>query len=234
MGTLWHNSHPHVEALTCHALHRTFIGVASAKFLHLGVQRGTISWMEKEGNTITRQNVKIICDAFNVNEHWLRTGEGDMFKPVDEPNILDRLQRELNLNNAEMEIIKTFIELSPEQRRMGIQFIKDFSSKLNTNFAGVLDIPRASEATTVSHSDTSAQQVSFPDSDHVPKARLPIRLLQEAPPGPLASPMMNGSSCRPPAGKKLKHQVNPALQAPKKIGLEANKKANCFLNGNGC
>ena len=137
----------------------------------IGVQRVTISWMEKEGNTITRQNVKIICDAFNVNEHWLRTGEGDMFKPVDEPNILDRLQRELNLNNAEMEIIKTFIELSPEQRRMGIQFIKDFSSKLNTNFAGVLDIPRASEATTVSHSDTSAQQVSFPDSDHVAESK---------------------------------------------------------------
>ena len=111
MGTLWHNSHPHVEALACHALHRTFIGVASAKFLHLGVQRVTISWMEKEGNTITR-------------------------------HILDRLQRELNLNNAEMEIIKTF-----------------------------LDIPRASEATTVSHSDTSAQQVSFPDSDHVAESK---------------------------------------------------------------
>ena len=131
----------------------------------IGVQRVTISWMEKEGNTITRQNVKIICDAFNVNEHWLRTGEGDMFKPVDEPNILDRLQRELNLNNAEMEIIKTFIELSPEQRRMGIQFIKDFSSKSNTNFAGVLDIPRASEATTVSHSDTSARPAGISDDE---------------------------------------------------------------------
>ena len=184
MGTLWHNSHPHVEALACHAFHRTFIGVASAKFLHLGVQRVTISWMEKEGNTITRQNVKIICDAFNVNEHWLRTGEGDMFKPVDEPNILDRLQRELNLNNAEMEIIKTFIELSPEQRRMGIQFIKDFSSKSNTNFAGVLDIPRASEATTVSHSDTSAQQVSFPDSDHVAESKASY----QAPAGSSARP----------------------------------------------
>ena len=155
MGTLWHNSHPHVEALACHALHRTFIGVASAKFLHLGVQRVTISWMEKEGNTITRQNVKIICDAFNVNEHWLRTGEGDMFKPVDEPNILDRLQRELNLNNAEMEIIKTF-----------------------------LDIPRASEATTVSHSDTSAQQVSFPDSDHVAESKASY----QAPAGSSARP----------------------------------------------
>ena len=88
-----------------------------------------------------------------------------MFKPVDEPNILDRLQRELNLNNAEMEIIKTFIELSPEQRRMGIQFIKDFSSKLNTNFAGVLDIPRVSEATTVSHSDTSARPAGISDDE---------------------------------------------------------------------
>ena len=150
----------------------------------IGVQRVTISWMEKEGNTITRQNVKIICDAFNVNEHWLRTGEGDMFKPVDEPNILDRLQRELNLNNAEMEIIKTFIELSPEQRRMGIQFIKDFSSKLNTNFAGVLDIPRVSEATTVSHSDTSAQRASFPGSDHVAESRASY----QAPAGSSARP----------------------------------------------
>ena len=45
--------------------------------------------------------------------------------------------------------------------------------------------------------------------------------------------MMNSSSCRPPAGKKLKRQVHPSPPAPRKIELEANKKANCFLNGNG-
>ena len=153
----------------------------------IGVQRVTISWMEKEGNTITRQNIKIICDAFNVNENWLRTGEGDMFKPADEPDILDKLQQELKLNNAEMEIIKTFIELSPEQRRMGIQFIKDFSSKLSANLGEVvLPVPHPSEVMGVSHSDTSAQpfphpseemgvsqsdtssqSASFPGSDHV-------------------------------------------------------------------
>ena len=134
----------------------------------IGVQRVTISWMEKEGNTITRQNIKIICDAFNVNENWLRTGEGDMFKPADEPDILDKLQQELKLNNAEMEIIKTFIELSPEQRRMGIQFIKDFSSKLSANLGEVvLPVPHPSEVMGVSHSDTSARPASFPGSDHV-------------------------------------------------------------------
>ena len=58
-------------------------------------------------------------------------------------------------------------------------------------------------------------------------------IMPEAPSGQLASPMMNGSSCRPPAGKKLKRQVHPSPPAPRKIELEANKKANCFLNGNG-
>ena len=131
----------------------------------IGVQRVTISWMEKEGNTITRQNIKIICDAFNVNENWLCTGEGDMFKPSDEPDILDKLQQELKLNNAEMEIIKTFIELSPEQRRMGIQFIKDFSSKLNANLGEVLSNPRSSEVMGVSRSDTSSRPAGISDDE---------------------------------------------------------------------
>ena len=91
-----------------------------------------------------------------------------MFKPADEPDILDKLQQELKLNNAEMEIIKTFIELSPEQRRMGIQFIKDFSSKLSANLGEVvLPVPHPSEVMGVSHSDTSARPASFPGSDHV-------------------------------------------------------------------
>nr|DAW26447.1 MAG TPA: hypothetical protein [Caudoviricetes sp.] len=38
--------------------------------------------------------------------------------------------------------------------------------------------------------------------------------------------MMNSSSCRPPAGKKLKRQVHPALSAPKKIGRKV--KSGCF------
>lgn len=97
----------------------------------IGLSQRAVSWMEKEGNTVIPQNIKIICDTFNVSENWLLNGEGDMFRPADEPDILDRLQQELKLTSQEMEIIRTFVELSPEQRRMGIEFVQTFTSKLS-------------------------------------------------------------------------------------------------------
>ena len=119
----------------------------------IGLKNGAISWMEKEGNTITKQNIKIICDTFNVSENWLLNGEGEMFRPADEPDILDRLQQELKLTSQEMEIIRTFVELSPEQRRMGIEFVQTFTSKLS-DVASTLQ-EKKSTKNDVSESDTS-------------------------------------------------------------------------------
>lgn len=119
----------------------------------IGLKNGAISWMEKEGNTITKQNIKIICDTFNVSENWLLNGEGDMFRPADEPDILDRLQQELKLTSQEMEIIRTFVELSPEQRRMGIEFVQTFTSKLSDVASALQE--KKSTKNDVSESDTS-------------------------------------------------------------------------------
>ncbi len=46
----------------------------------IGLKQNAISYMEKEGATVTEQNIKSICFTFNVNENWLRTGEGNMFE----------------------------------------------------------------------------------------------------------------------------------------------------------
>ena len=35
--------------------------------------------METGTRNITDRTIQLICNEFNVNEHWLRTGEGDMF-----------------------------------------------------------------------------------------------------------------------------------------------------------
>ncbi len=45
----------------------------------IGLKQNAISYMEKDGSTITEQNIKIICSQFNVNENWLRTGFEKMF-----------------------------------------------------------------------------------------------------------------------------------------------------------
>ena len=45
----------------------------------IGLKQNAISYMEKEGATVTEQNIKTICAQFNVNENWLRTGRGTMF-----------------------------------------------------------------------------------------------------------------------------------------------------------
>ena len=45
----------------------------------LGVTRTAISNIESGNRNVTEQMFKSVCREFNVNENWLRTGEGEMF-----------------------------------------------------------------------------------------------------------------------------------------------------------
>lgn len=58
-----------------------------------------------KGNTITNYEtglrtptdavLKSICREFNVNEDWLRTGEGEMFKPLSRSETIAKFAGEL-------------------------------------------------------------------------------------------------------------------------------------------
>lgn len=45
----------------------------------LGIRQTALSMIELGNNTLTRQNTKLICMSFNVNENWLMDGNGEMF-----------------------------------------------------------------------------------------------------------------------------------------------------------
>lgn len=45
----------------------------------IGIKRNTIANYETGRNDPVDSVVSLICREFNVNENWLRTGEGDMF-----------------------------------------------------------------------------------------------------------------------------------------------------------
>lgn len=44
------------------------------------VSRSAICKIESGENSPSEQSINLICREFNVNEEWLRTGEGEMFK----------------------------------------------------------------------------------------------------------------------------------------------------------
>jgi transcriptional regulator with XRE-family HTH domain len=59
---------------------RKALGLNQAEFAkQIGLTQTSLSMLEMGNNAITDKNVKLICITFNVNEHWLRTGEGKMF-----------------------------------------------------------------------------------------------------------------------------------------------------------
>ena len=45
----------------------------------LGVGQSSLAMIETNRRPLTNKNIKLICAEFDVNEEWLRTGEGEMF-----------------------------------------------------------------------------------------------------------------------------------------------------------
>lgn len=54
----------------------------------IGVKQSTVTAYECGNRTPLDAVIAMICKTFNVNETWLRTGEGDMFAPIDPENQL--------------------------------------------------------------------------------------------------------------------------------------------------
>ena len=61
---------------------RKYLNLTMEKFGgRLGVGRTAISNIENNNRNLTDQMAVSICREFDVNETWLRTGEGEMFVP---------------------------------------------------------------------------------------------------------------------------------------------------------
>ena len=63
---------------------RERLGLNQVEFgTRIGVQRSTISNYEQGLRVPIDAVITLICREFNVNETWLRTGDGDMFNEDD-------------------------------------------------------------------------------------------------------------------------------------------------------
>lgn len=64
---------------------RKTLGLTQQEFADkIGIKRNTVATYESGRNEPIDAVVSLICREFNVNEKWLRTGEGEMFIEVPE------------------------------------------------------------------------------------------------------------------------------------------------------
>ena len=85
-------------------------GPSQAKFGKLlGLSYSAISLIELGSTKINEKHIKLISGVFGINEDWLRSGEGPMYKDdkVPEEDIM----------------LEMFRALSPEGRKMALDYI---------------------------------------------------------------------------------------------------------------
>ena len=92
------------------------------------VSQDVINNLERGRVTPTEHHINGICEKFNVNEHWLRTGEGEMFNPTN--TSLDALAEAHNINGLTRAIIEGLITMRPEHQAAFIDLINTVAAKV--------------------------------------------------------------------------------------------------------
>lgn len=95
----------------------------------IGVKGNTIAQYELGRSNPVDSVISLMIREFNVNEEWLRNGEGEMFKPAPS-DVLDQLASEYSLSNASYIAIEKFVNLKPEKRNELIEFFLEVSKAI--------------------------------------------------------------------------------------------------------
>lgn len=102
----------------------------------LSLKRNTIATYEMGKTSPSDRTINDICEKYNVNEGWLRTGVGEMFNDLPEEDevaayVSDLLDDDEKnpLYDIIKEIMHTYSELTPKSQEV----IRDFSAQLLKN-----------------------------------------------------------------------------------------------------
>lgn len=104
---------------------RKSLGLTQQEFAErLGIKRNAIANYEVGRNDPADMVVSLICREFNVNEEWLRTGEGKMLAESKSFS-LDEFVASRGGTDLELEILKTYFEIDPKIRRVLVEHFRD-------------------------------------------------------------------------------------------------------------
>lgn len=100
----------------------------------LGISAAACSAIEVGKNSPSEQTILSICREFNVSEHWLRTGEGEMYNAVDEDEEISNIMTAISANDPVMvRILKAYWHLTPDERRAFQHFVDNVVEEYKKN-----------------------------------------------------------------------------------------------------
>lgn len=97
---------------------RNYLGLSQEAFGEsVGVTKAAISRIESGINSLSDRMILSIVTQHNVNEDWLRTGNGEMFNPMSEDEELDLYVGRISGGADEFKknLIKTLCKLSEDE-----------------------------------------------------------------------------------------------------------------------
>ena len=98
------------------------LGLKQAEFAQrLGVSRPFVSELCSGSKNPSDRTIQDICREFNVNEHWLRTGEGEMFVQLSREEEITKFAMEIIRDpdsEFQRQAISILAKLTPEQWKL--------------------------------------------------------------------------------------------------------------------
>ena len=97
----------------------------------LGVSQQYISKLEKTG-TPSERTIRDICDTYSINEYWLRTGDGEMFRQKSRQEEFAEFAAQLvggELDPFQSALIAVVSKLSPEHIAMLADIAKQMAEE---------------------------------------------------------------------------------------------------------
>lgn len=98
---------------------RKTLGLNQTDFgTRVGVKQTTVAGYEGGARVPIDAVIASICREFNVNEHWLRTGEGEMFIPVSQDEEFIQMMTDIEVSNDDRikKLISAYWKLPDEKK----------------------------------------------------------------------------------------------------------------------
>lgn len=103
----------------------------------IGIKRNTLANYETGRNEPIDAVFFSICREFDVNEEWLRTGEGEMFIQASEFSLNEYAEKN-NLSELEFDILRGYMELDSDIRKKVLSYFKTIFNK-HSEVAATID-----------------------------------------------------------------------------------------------